>query len=261
MKLDEVQRAAQEQFARRSHRYGHGHILQNVEDVRVAVELIPLPARAQVLDVATGAGHTGIFLASLGHDVTLADLAQPMLDRAAQTAAERGLSIQIRQHAAEEFPYSENSFDLVTCRVAAHHFSSPEKFISETARVLKPGGYLLIIDGTVEDDQPEAEAWAHAVEKLRDPSHHRFITPHRWKKLCDANHLTVRALKIVPFKQPDLNWYFDTAATPEENRKKVLELVADAPASARKIFQLTEEEGKIIWWWQRMTLVAQKPAR
>jgi ubiquinone/menaquinone biosynthesis C-methylase UbiE len=258
MKLDEVQRAAQEQFGRQSHRYGRGHVLENIDDVRQALELIPLPAGSKVLDVATGAGHTGLYLASLDFDVTLADLAQPMLDRAARTAAERGLKIQTRQHAAEQFPYPDATFDLVTCRVAAHHFSSPESFIRETARVLRPGGFFLLIDGTVEDGQAEAEAWAHDVEKFRDPSHNRLLTPGTWSNLCRASNLTVRHVAITPFKQPDLNWYFEAAATSPENRARVLELVANAPASARNLFHLGEEDGKIVWWWQRLTLIARK---
>ena len=70
--------------------------------------------------------------------------------------------------------------------------------------------------------------------------------------------LTVRHTDLSPFKQPDLNWYFDTAATSPENRAKVLELVARAPESARKLFRLGEEDGKIVWWWQRLTLIAHK---
>src|SRR5438094_3453535 len=104
MELDEVQQAAREQFARQSHRYGPGHILENIEDLRSAIEPLNLPHGAQVLDVATGAGHTGLFLAGLGHDVTLADIAQPMLDRAAKTAVERGLRVRTRLHPAEQFP-------------------------------------------------------------------------------------------------------------------------------------------------------------
>lgn len=258
MNLNEVQRAAQEQFARQSDRYGRGHILQNVEDVHAALSHLTLPERARVLDVATGGGHTGILIASQGHDVTLSDLAQPMLDRASELARERGLAVQTRLHSAEELPYPDGTFDLVTCRVAAHHFSSPENFVRESARVLRCGGWFLLIDGTVEDDQPEAEAWSHAVEKLRDPSHHRFISPRTWTSHCTEVGLHVVHRGLTPFKQPDLNWYFETAATSPENRESVLELVRHAPESARQLFRLGEEEGKIVWWWQRLTLVAQK---
>lgn len=258
MNLDEIQRAAKEQFARQSHRYGKGHILEKVDDIRSAAEQMTLPARARVLDVATGGGHTGLYFADLGHEVTLADIAQPMLDRAAQLATERGLKVTTRLHAAEQFPDADASFHLVTCRVAAHHFSSPEDFIRETARVLKPGGWFLLIDGSVEDDQPEAEEWLHLVEKFRDPSHHRFLTPGGWSRLCELHGLGVKQAALAPFKQPDLNWYFDIAATSPENRRKVLDLVTDAPPNARQLFRLGEEDGKIVWWWQRLTLIAAK---
>jgi ubiquinone/menaquinone biosynthesis C-methylase UbiE len=258
MKLNAVQRAAQEQFARQSHRYGQGHILEKVDDVRAAAEQMTLPPRAQVLDLATGGGHTGLYFAGLGHEVTLADLAQPMLERAAKLAAERGLQVETRQHAAEELPYADASFDLVTCRVAAHHFSSPADFIRETARVLRTGGWFLLIDGSIEDDQPEAEEWLHQVEKLRDPSHHRFLSPRTWSRLCECHGIDVKQAALAPFKQPDLNWYFETAATTPENRERVLALVASAPASARQLFRLGEEDGKIVWWWRRLTLIAAK---
>jgi len=218
-----------------------------------------LPARARVLDVATGAGHTAIFFAGLGHDVTAADIAEPMLERAARAAQDRGLHLTTRQHAAEQFPWADGEFDLVTCRVAAHHFSSPASFIRESARVLKPGGYFLLIDGTVEDGQSEAEAWAHRVEKLRDPSHNRLLTPGTWAGLCSDAGLQVRHSLVSPFKQPDLNWYFEAAATSPENRAQVLHLVEHAPATAKQLFRISSEDGKIVWWWQRLTLIAQKP--
>ena len=258
MEFDDVQTAAVNQFSRQSERYGNGHILQNVDDVAQALQSIPLQSEAKVLDVATGAGHTGLFLASLGYDVTLADIAQPMLDKAARTAAERGLPVKTALHPAEQLPYPDETIDLITCRVAAHHFSSPERFITEAARVLKRGGHLLLIDGTVADDQPEARAWIHAVEKLRDPSHNRFLTPQEWAALCQSHGLTVRASNVFPFKQPDLNWYFETAATPDRNRIQVLELVARVPDPVRSLFHIGEEDGKIVWWWQRLTMIAAK---
>jgi ubiquinone/menaquinone biosynthesis C-methylase UbiE len=258
MNLDQIQQASQEQFARQSHRYAKGHILENIEDVREAAGAITLPPKARVLDVATGAGHTALFFATLGHEVTAADIAAPMLERVREAACKRDVPITTNLHSAEQLPYAEASFDLVTCRVAAHHFSSPEDFVRETARVLKPGGRFLLIDGSVEDDQSEAEEWMHRVEKLRDPSHHRMLTPRAWSQLCEQNGLVVQSATLTRFKQPDLNWYFETAATTSKNREAVLQLIANAPSSARELFQIAEENGTTVWWWQRLTLIARK---
>lgn len=258
MKLDLIQVAAQEQFGRQSRNYGRSHILADVSDVVAAVEHITLPAKAQVLDVATGAGHTGLHFASLGHEVTCTDLAKPMLERVREAAAERGLTVSTRQHAAEELPYTDASFDLVASRIAPHHFSSPADFVRETARVLRPGGWFLLIDGSVPDDAPEAEAWLHEVEKLRDPSHHRLLPPRKWRELCAAHGLQVQSAELRPMKQPDLEWYFEAAATPPANCERVRELVARAPDAAREAFRLSEEEGRIVWWWPRLTLIARR---
>ena len=256
MKLDAVQQAAQEQFGRQSRNYGRSHILADVSDVTAALEKIALPEHAEVLDVATGAGHTGLHLASLGHAVTCADLAEPMLERVREAAQERGLTVETRQHPAEEFPYADATFDLVTSRIAPHHFSSPEAFIRETARVLRPAGWFLLIDGSVPDDQAEAEEWLHQIEKHRDPSHHRLLTPRAWTNLCEAHGLHVQSAELRPMKQPDLEWYFETAATSPENRRIVRDLITHAPASARVAFRLAEEDGKTVWWWPRLTLIA-----
>jgi len=257
-KLNRIQRAAQQQFDRQSERYGKGHVLSDVSDIRQALGRLTWLNPGRALDVATGAGHTGLYLASVGWQVTLADISSAMLERAAAAARERGLRVETRQHAAETFPYADGIFDLVTCRVAAHHFSDPPAFVRETARVLKPDGAFLLIDGSIEDGQPVAEDWAHAVEKLRDPSHHRLLSQGAWTKLCQDAGLRVEFSELQPFKQPDLNWYFDTANTTPENRAKVLELIRTAPPEARALFRLGEDDGKIVWWWQRLVLGALK---
>ncbi len=258
--LDSTQKAAQEQFGRQSQRYAKGHLLEDVQDVASAVALCSaLPLVADVLDVATGAGFTGLYLASLGHRVILADLAQPMLDRAGEKALERGLHVELRQHAAEHLPYPDQSFDLVTCRVAAHHFSSPPRFVAEASRVLRPDGYFLLIDGSIPDDEEEVEQWLHHVEKWRDPSHARFLAPSVWNELCTAAGLRVACSELQPLRQPDLEWYFNTANTSPENRSLVLQSVETASAHVREVMQLDSGDGKIVWVWQRLTLIARKP--
>jgi ubiquinone/menaquinone biosynthesis C-methylase UbiE len=256
--LNAIQLAAQRQFDQQSGHYGQGHILSNVSDVRDALGRLTWLKPGRALDVATGAGHAGLYLASMGWQVTLADISTAMLERATAAARERGLTVETRQHAGENLPYTAGTFDLVTCRVAAHHFSDPEAFVRETARVLKPRGAFLLIDGSIEDGQPVAEEWIHAVERLRDPSHHRFLSQGGWTKLCQSAGLRVVFSELQPFKQPDLNWYFDTANTSPENRAKVLELIRAAPLEARSLFRLGEEDGKIVWCWLRLVLAAQK---
>jgi len=69
--------------------------------------------------------------------------------------------------------------------------------------------------------------------------------------------LTVTHSEVQSFKQPDLNWYFNVANTPPENRKKVLEMLAKARGRPRT-FQDRPGRRKIIWYWRRLTLIAGK---
>ena len=65
-------------------------------------------------------------------------------------------------------------------------------------------------------------------------------------------------LALHPRKQPDLEWYFETAATPEGTRERALQAVAKASEQVRAALQLGNEEGKISWWWPMLALLACK---
>ena len=259
MALDSRQLASREQFDRQSRNYGSSHILADTSDVLTALAADPNGGGRPALDVATGGGHTAALLAEKGWTVTASDLSPAMLERASELASGRDLRIVTALHEAEHLPYPDGSFDLVTCRVAAHHFSDPAAFVAETFRILRPGARLVLIDGSVPDGEQEVAEWLHNVEKLRDPSHGRFLAPAEWTSLCAKAGFTVESCALTPFKQPDLEWYFETAATSPENRTAVRELVASAPPAARRAFDLCEEEGKTVWWWPRLTLVARRP--
>src|SRR5512147_995773 len=216
--LDVKQSASAAQFNRQSDRYGKSHILADTQDVEQGLRGLIVPASGTALDLATGGGHTALWLARHGWKVTAGDIAPRMLENAQKLCAEAGFRIETRLFPAEDMPFADSSFDLVTVRVAPHHFSSPAKFIGETARVLKPGGHFLLIDGSVPDDDPETEDWLHRVEKWRDPSHGRFLSRKAWEELARTAGLKVVRSELHTRKQPDLEWYFETAATPGENR-------------------------------------------
>jgi ubiquinone/menaquinone biosynthesis C-methylase UbiE len=246
------------QFDRQSDRYGKSHILAETSDVAMGLAGIEAPKGGRALDVATGGGHTALWLARQGWKVTAGDIAPRMLENAQKLCGEAGLRIETRLFPAEKMPFADGSFELVTVRVAPHHFSSPRQFVAESARVLKGCGHLLVIDGSVPDDDPETEEWLHWVEKWRDPSHGRFLSRKAWAELMREAELEVLRSDLHSLKQPDLQWYFETAATSAENREKVLEAVRKASEKVRAALRLGEEEGKIVWWWPRVTLLAAK---
>lgn len=257
--LDAAQAASAAQFDRQSDRYGKSHILADTSDVSEALSDVAASGRA--LDIATGGGHTALCLARMGWKVTAGDVSAKMLAAADKLLRDEGFPLETRLFPAEKIPYPDATFELVTTRVAPHHFSSPSLYVDEVARVLKPGGHFLLIDGTVPDADSETEEWLHRVEKWRDPSHGRFLPRAAWEALVRRSGLDILMSRLHPKKQPDLSWYFETAATSTENRILVLDAIQSAPPSVRSALRLADEDGKIVWWWPIVRLLARKPQR
>ncbi|MCB8817042.1 class I SAM-dependent methyltransferase [Desulfosporosinus shakirovi] len=101
----------------------------------------------KILDVGTGTGFIALLLAEYGHSVTGVDLAEEMLAQARDKAKRQKLKVKFQYGDADELPFEDNVFDAVINRHVFWTMSDPEKAAAEWARVLKPGGKLLIIDG------------------------------------------------------------------------------------------------------------------
>ncbi len=135
--------------------------------------------------------------------VTASDITDQMLAEAKKLAALRGLgNVRTARAKAEDLPFPDMSFDLVTCRLAAHHFDKPRAFVAEAHRVLMPNGVLAVVDNISPDGElipalsparcltSLAKAY-NAFEKLRDPSHGRCLGLAEWTKLLGENGFTV----------------------------------------------------------------------
>src|SRR5262249_16932793 len=88
-------------------------------------------------------------------------------------------NVRVAHAKAETLPFREGTFDLVTCRVAPHHFDSIAAFLDETRHVLKAGGTLALVDNVV----PEGSVgdYVNPFERFRDPSHLRAWTVAEWR--------------------------------------------------------------------------------
>jgi SAM-dependent methyltransferase len=77
-------------------------------------------------------------------------------------------------------PLAEHHFDLVTCRYALRSFPDSFRFMLEAARLLRPGGILLLQDTLLPDDE-RAAGYVNAFLKLRDPRHIRAYAGYEWE--------------------------------------------------------------------------------
>src|SRR5579859_7497153 len=117
------------------------------KDLAWLVELTDLTGSEHVLDVATGGGHAAFALAPHVAEMLALDLTRPMLEVAQKEANARQLhNIRFLEGDAQAMPCADASFDLVTCRKAAHHFPYVHQAVREWVRVLKPGGKLALVD-------------------------------------------------------------------------------------------------------------------
>jgi demethylmenaquinone methyltransferase/2-methoxy-6-polyprenyl-1,4-benzoquinol methylase len=101
-----------------------------------------------ILDVATGTGDMAIELSKLKpKSITGVDIAEGMLEIARKKAIQKGLSF-ISFHAgdSEALDSPDKKFDFVTVAFGVRNYENLEKGISEMHRVLKDGGYLLILE-------------------------------------------------------------------------------------------------------------------
>src|SRR5690349_10465390 len=110
-------------------------------DLQRMIAVAQPQASERLLDIATGGGHVARVFAPHVAEVVASDLTPEILTHAAASFAEQGLSnITTALVDAEDIPYPDATFDLVTCRIAPHHFPHPDRFVTEAARVLKSGG-------------------------------------------------------------------------------------------------------------------------
>jgi ubiquinone/menaquinone biosynthesis C-methylase UbiE len=207
----------------------------------------------RVLDVATGGGHTALAFAGLGARVTAFDLTEPMLRTARAFLAERDADARFVAGDVEALPFRAGVFDVVTCRIAAHHFANVGPAVRQIAATLRPGGSFLVQDILGHDDAG-ASAFITDVERRRDPSHVRAYRAVEWKALLRGAGLTVIDEAVVRKARPWEEW---TARTrmPADARAALDALVKAAPAEHRDAFDFRIDGDRIESFTDRMILL------
>lgn len=177
----------------------------------------------RVLDVGTGTGHTAFALAPHVTEVVGLDLTPEMLEEGRRIARETGFShVRFQVGDVHALPFLDASFDLVTCRRAAHHFAEIERALAEMVRVLKPGGRLVIDDRSVPEDE-EVDRIMHDLDTLHDPSHVRQYRPSVWRRLLEDAGLAVKGVEPYTKDRPLTSLTSRTDAASAERVHRIVE--------------------------------------
>lgn len=183
-------------------------VYRNAPEQREGADLDLIVAWAKgcetALDVATGGGHVARRLRAAGVEVVSSDPAPGMQP-----------DVICR---AEDLPFADGAFDLVVSRIAPHHFDDIAAAVAEMARV---SARLVVVEDTLFVSERVEEA-----EKLRDPTHVRSYSEEEWRRMLEAAGLDIEQAERFEKRHPLEEW-LDRSETPEEDKPRVKELLAE----------------------------------
>lgn len=164
-----------DQFTRQALAFAAAPAMRNEEALRLLVRLAETGPEDTVLDVACGPGLVACAFAKTARNVAGIDLTPAMIERARELQQAQGLE-NLCWHIGTvlPLPFPDQYFTRVVCRYAAHHFEDPRGVLLEMTRVCRSGGFVVLADVVVSEDQSVAVTF-NRMEKLRDPSHIRAL--------------------------------------------------------------------------------------
>ena len=127
----------------RNSKLAHGGYWRH--DYKFALEKIGEIAPHRLIDIGCGPGAFLSLVNETFPDISLSalDLSEEMID----VVRERlGGDVNAVVGDSENMPLDTGLFDMITCNMSIHHYPHPQAAVNEMARILKPGGYLILND-------------------------------------------------------------------------------------------------------------------
>ena len=210
--------SAIKQFGKQAEAYSKGSIFPDRDHLSKIVKKSGVARHQRVLDIATGTGFLALEFAKTAGAVIGSDLTRNMLAYAIEKQKSSGLSnIGFLLSDVESLPFPDNSFDVVSCRFAFHHFPDPIRALLEIKRVCRDS--FVLIDGVSSEDLEKSQLH-NRIEKLRDPSHVRIYTLSEINKMFHDLDFIIEEIEHWDIRQEFDDWI--KRAGTDENVKKVI---------------------------------------
>jgi SAM-dependent methyltransferase len=230
-------RDVREQFGKTAAAYVSSATHATGEDLERLISVAAPRAGERALDLGCGVGHTLRRVAPLVAFAVGADATLEML-QAGRAGVVDAPNAAFAQSDAAGLPFADATFDLVTCRLAAHHFSDAAAAFREVARVLRRGGRLVLVDNYA-PSEPALDRFINELETLRDGSHVRNHTVDGWRSLLEGAGLRASIESELMTTKLTTDAWLERSQTPADRAAEVRRRLRDAPPPAVARFHIT----------------------
>lgn len=243
-------------FGPAAERYAASEVHGDLGALERLIEVLE-PDGGQLLDIATGSGHTALAFAPHVEKVVATDLTGDMLRTCRRLARERRYAnLEVGYARAEELPFLGGQFDYVTCRLAPHHFDDVGRFVREVARVLKRGGRFLLVDNIGPDEASAAEQ-LDRLETVRDPSHGHYLQISEWHRHLEDGGLRLRFEETKRKRMGTQEW-MDRIPVPAELQPRLLAWMEGSTGALRDYLEPDRSDGRHTFVLREHLILADK---
>lgn len=231
------------EFTHQAATFNASPVMSSAETLQTLLDVIPSAKDQRWLEVACGPGLISRALAPRVGSVHGVDITQAMIDLARSEAKAAGLTnAEFSVGDATALPFEDASFDGAVTRFSLHHIPVPGRCVGEMARVVRPGGWVVLGDHVTDSDQ-EAAAWHQEVERLRDPSHWACLTPKQLRRLAERAGLALEEERLIPIVLDFEEWLTRGSGGPSM-RQLVATALAERPEGCDAYRLGSEPNGK-----------------
>ena len=257
--MKSIHTTVREQFSQHANYYAQSSAHATGDTLDIILDFAEPKGTEQTLDVATGTGFTAFKFAPKVSHVIATDLTPEMVAKAAELAEEKQIrNIDFSVAAAESLPVADASLDLVTCRIAPHHFQDVPAFLSEVHRVLRTNGLFCMVDSVC----PESEkliAWQTRIEKLRDNSHVCGRPPSEWDAMITDAGFSLEKTAHVRNAQMSFLWWVRPKENPPEVVQEIREGFANlSPDEAKEHYTVDPAGDDFYFSWPMYAVKARR---
>jgi ubiquinone/menaquinone biosynthesis C-methylase UbiE len=247
-----------EQFTRTADVYARMRQTTDERGLEALVGLSGAKPTDRSLDVACGPGFLTLAFARRCGEATGFDATDAFLDLARAEAAERGLAnVRFEYGDAEQLPFADASFEVVSCRAAFHHFPRPERILAEMVRVTAPKGRILVAD--LLGSEVAAQAELHdRIEQLCDPTHVRAVPESEFARLFTAANLTT-VHQVGSTFDYDLDEWIAHGAPKDDARREIVSLMESCVEDDRAGLRVRREAGSLQFSHRTAAFVLEGP--